>query len=65
MLDYELPYHVIQEEDEETFLPKLSFKTLEEAKEFVAFAHCPSLIIVKTKELNNYYLGLENKRYQF
>ena len=45
MLNYKLPYHVIQEKDEDTYLPKLSFKTLEEAKEFIKFAPNPNLII--------------------
>jgi len=64
VLDYKLPYHVIQEEDDDTFRPKLSFSTLEDAEEFVRFAPIPKLIIVKTNELKHYYLGLERKRYQ-
>jgi hypothetical protein len=64
MLDYKLPYHVIQEdEDEDIYLPKLSFPTLEDAKEFINFAPHPNLIIVKTRELKNYYLGFEKRKY--
>ena len=65
MLDYKLPYHVLQEEEDDTFRPKLSFETLSDAKEFVKFAPSPKLIIVETKELKNYYLKVENKKYQF
>ena len=64
VLDYKLPYHVIQEDDEEVYLPKLSFKTLEEAEEFIRFASHSNLLIVKTKDLRFYYLGTENKKYQ-
>jgi hypothetical protein len=65
MLDYKLPYHVIQEdEDEDYYLPKLSFSALEDAKEFINFAPHPNLIIVKTRELKNYYLGFEKRKYQ-
>jgi SepF-like predicted cell division protein (DUF552 family) len=66
MLDYKLPYHVIQEdEDEDIYLPKLSFSTLEDAKEFINFAPHPNLIVVKTKELKNYYLEINNSKFQF
>jgi len=65
VLDYNLPYHIIQEWDDETYHPKLSFKSLSEAKEFIKFAPTPKLIIVKTKELKNYYLGLEYKKHEF
>ena len=65
MLDYNLPYHVIEEEEDYTFIPKLSFKSFGEAKEFVQFCPKPNLVIVKTKELKNYYLGTKNKKYQF
>ena len=54
MLDYNLPYHVIEEEEDEYFLPKLSFKTYEDAKEFVQICPKSNLIIVKTRELKNY-----------
>lgn len=53
------------EEDEDTYLPKLSFKSYDDAKEFIKFAPTPNLIIVKTQELKNYYLGLEYKKYPF
>lgn len=59
MLDYKYPYHIIQEEDDETYLPKLSFKTFEEAKDFIQFASNSNLIIVKTRDLKNYFLDLE------
>lgn len=59
VLDYNLQYHVIQEEEDDSYIPKLSFTTFEEAKEFVQFAPNPNLIIATTKELKNYYLGLE------
>ena len=65
MLDYNLPYHVIQEEDEDIYRPKLSFKTHEDAVEFIKFAHSPNLIVVKTQELKNFYLGLEYKKNEF
>jgi hypothetical protein len=65
VLDYKLPYHVIQEDEEETFRPKLSFKTLVDAKEFVRFASSPNLIIVKTNELKDYYIRVESKKYEF
>ena len=65
MLDYKLPYHVLQEEEDDTYRPKLSFNTLEDAKEFIKFAPTPNLIIVATKELKNYYLKVVNKKYQF
>ncbi len=65
MLDYTLPYHVIQEEDEDTYLPKLSFKTYEDALEFIKFAHSANLIVVKTQELKNFYLGMEYKKSDF
>ena len=65
VLDYNLPYHVIQEEEDDTYRPKLSFRTFEDAKEFVQFAPNPNLIVVKTQELKNYYLGLEYKRHEF
>ena len=61
MLDYNLPYHVIEEEEDDVFLPKLSFKTYGEAKEFVQFCPKHNLIIVKTRELKNYFLELEYK----
>lgn len=61
MLDYKLPYHVLQEEDEEIYLAKLSFKNYEEANEFVKFAHNPNLTIVSTKELKKYFLVTENR----
>ena len=65
MLDYKLPYHVIQEDDEDIYRPKLSFKNYEDAVEFIKFAHVPNLIIVTTNELKNYYLGMEYKDYEF
>lgn len=65
MLDYKLPYHVIQEEDEDIYRPKLSFNNYEDAVEFIKFAHVPDLIIVTTNELKNYYLGLEYKDFEF
>ena len=65
LLDYKLPYHVIQEEDDDTFRPKLSFKSYEDAREFIKFAPNPNLIIVKTRELKDYYLGLEYKKEHF
>ncbi|MCB9249716.1 MAG: hypothetical protein H6613_14785 [Ignavibacteriales bacterium] len=64
MLDYNLPYHIIKETEDEIYLPKVSFKTLEDAKEFVKFAPIPNLIIVKTEELKNFYLGNENNNYE-
>lgn len=60
MLDYKLPYHVLQEDEEEIYLAKISFKNFEEATEFVKFARNPNLIIVSTKELKNYYLVNKN-----
>ena len=63
MLDYNLPYHIIQESEEDIYLPKVSFRTIAEAKEFIQFAPNPNLIIVKTRELKNYYLGLEYKQF--
>jgi len=65
MLDYKMPYHVIKEEDSDVFTPKLSFKSYEDAVEFVKFAHSPNLLIVRTKELKDYYLGLEYKNHEF
>lgn len=63
MLDYKLPYHILQEQDDDTYLPKISFRNYEEAKEFVAFAPNPNLIVVTTNELKNYFLGYqENER---
>ena len=53
----------IQESEEDIYLPKVSFRTISEAKEFIQFAPSPNLIIVKTRELKNYYLGLEYKRF--
>jgi len=65
VLDYKLPYHVIQEEDGDTFRPKLSFKSYDDALEFVKFAHVPDLIVVKTEDLKNFYLGLEYRKSEF
>ena len=65
MLDYKLTYHVLQEDDDETYLPKISFKSLEEAREFIKFAPNPNLIVVTTKDLKNYFLGNQEKKYQF
>jgi hypothetical protein len=65
VLDYNLPYHIIEEEDDDAFLQKVSFRTYAEAKEFIQFAPNSNLIIVKTKDLKNYYIGLEYKKYQF
>lgn len=65
MLDYKLPYHVLQEEDDETYIPKISFKNYEEAKEFVAFASSPNLIVVQTKKLKNYFLGHQKNKLLF
>ena len=65
MLDYKLPYHVLQEADEEVFIPKISFQQFEDAKEFVKFAPNPNLIIVSTKELKNYFIGLQGTKYKF
>lgn len=63
MLDYNLPYHILQEEEDETFIPKISFKNYEEAKEFIAFAANSNLILVTTKELKNYFLSYnENEK---
>jgi len=62
MLDYKKTYHVIEEEDEDIFLPKLSFKTIEEAREFVKFCPNPNLLIVKTKDLRNYFLETETSK---
>ena len=59
MLDYKLPYHVLQEEDDDTYLPKISFKSYEEAKEFMAFASNKNLIVVTTSEVKNYFLGYQ------
>ncbi len=59
MLDYKLPYHVLQEEEDETYLPKISFKSYEEAKEFVTFASNKDLIVVTTNELKNYFLNYQ------
>ena len=56
---------MIQEEDEDTFRPKLSFKSYDDAVEFVKFAHSSNLIIVKTQDLKNFYLGLEYKNSEF
>ncbi|MCB9208404.1 MAG: hypothetical protein H6612_07375 [Ignavibacteriales bacterium] len=61
MLDYKLPYHVIEEDEEDTYIPKLSFKTYEEAKEFIMFCPNPNLIIVKTSELKRYFLSIKNE----
>ncbi len=61
MLDYNMPYHVLEEEEDYTFIPKLSFKSFGEAKDFVRFCPKPNLIIVKTRELKNYFLELEYK----
>ena len=65
VLDYNLPYHVIQEEEEDTYRPKLSFKNYEDAIEFIKFAHTPDLIVVKTQDLKKFYLGLEYKKSEF
>ena len=64
MLDYNLPYHIIKETEDEIYHPEVSFKKLEDAKEFVKFAPIPNLIIVKTEELKNFYLGNENNNYE-
>ncbi len=61
MLDYKLPYHVLQEDEEEIYFAKISFKNYEEASEFIKFAHNPNLIIASTKELKNYFLVPESK----
>lgn len=65
MLDYKLPYHVIQEAEDDAYVPKLSFASFEEAEEFVKFASIPNLIIIETKEVRDYYLKAENKKFQF
>ena len=64
MLDYNLPYHSIKEIEDEIYHPEVSFKKLEDAKEFVKFASNAKLIIVKTEELKNFYLGNENNNYE-
>jgi hypothetical protein len=61
VLDYNLPYHVIEEIEEDTFVPKLSFKTIDDAREFVKFCPKPNLIIVRTKELKHFFLERETK----
>jgi SepF-like predicted cell division protein (DUF552 family) len=54
---------VLQEEEDETYLPKISFESYEEAKEFITFASNKNLIIVTTSEVKNYFLGYkENER---
>ena len=65
MLDYNLPYHIIKETEDEIYHPEVSFKKLEDAKEFVKFAPIPNLIIVKTEELKDYFLGIGNKDTKF
>lgn len=59
VLDYNLPYHVLQEEEDYIYQSKLSFNSLEDAKEFIKFAPNPNLLIVQTEDLKNYFLATE------
>ena len=52
MLDYSMPYHLVEEDDGD-YLPKLSFETLEEALEFVKFAPGAKLQVVSSEELED------------
>lgn len=65
MLNYKLPYHVIQETEDEVYVPKLSFKSKEDAAEFIKFAPLPNLIIIKTEDVKKYYITAENNKIQF
>lgn len=53
MLDYTMPYHII-EEDEGDYVPKLSFESLEEALEFMKFAPGANLQVISSDELEDF-----------
>ena len=53
VLNYNLPYHIIEEEDGE-YCAKLSFESIEEAQEFIKFAPDKNLFIVTTEQLEDY-----------
>ena len=53
MLNYSMPYHIIEEDDGD-YCPKLSFETLEEALEFIKFAPGSNLHIVTSEELEDF-----------
>lgn len=53
MIDYELPYHILEEDDEGNYLPRLSFRSYEEAFEFTKFVP-GNLIIVSKSELDDF-----------
>lgn len=53
MINYNMPYHIIEEEEGE-FKPRLSFQSFDEAVEFIKFAPC-KYIIVTSEELEKFY----------
>lgn len=65
MLNYKLPYHVIQETEDEVYIPKLSFSSKEDALEFIKFAPLPNLVVIKTEDLRKYYITSGNTKIQF